>query len=82
MIPKENDAKNKKRKYIREMEEKKENVSTKLGDRMKAYEKKEEILLDANLPVVVRVDGHSFSKFTKGLSLPFDHLFALVSFKT
>ena len=47
--------------------EKIKSVNEKLGDRMKSYEKKDEKSLDPNLPFIVRVDGHAFSKFTKGL---------------
>lgn len=43
------------------------------GDRMKAYESAETARrLDVSLPIYARIDGRSFSKFTKGLSRPFD----------
>ncbi|MEP3278190.1 MAG: tRNA(His) guanylyltransferase Thg1 family protein [Stappiaceae bacterium] len=44
-----------------------------LGERMKAYEGSEaKRRLDLTLPVCARIDGRSFSKFTKGFKRPFD----------
>lgn len=44
-----------------------------LGDRMKKYEKlRTAETLNNNSIVYVRIDGRSFSKFTKGLQKPFD----------
>lgn len=44
-----------------------------LGDRMKAYESVESSRkLDQNTPIVARIDGRGFSKFTKGFDKPFD----------
>lgn len=44
-----------------------------LGDRMKAYEGVEAYRrLDTDIPVVARIDGRSFSKFTKPFEKPFD----------
>lgn len=44
-----------------------------LGNRMKGYELAAEgERLDVRLPVYVRIDGRSFSKFTRGLERPFD----------
>lgn len=42
------------------------------GDRMKAYEAVHDIRTPKGHPVVARIDGRSFSKFTKGLDRPFD----------
>lgn len=42
------------------------------GDRMKAYEKRESITLMPFVPVVVRIDGKRFSKWTQGLERPYD----------
>ena len=43
------------------------------GDRMKAYEAHEtERSFLRGLPVVVRVDGRSFSRFTRGMAKPYD----------
>lgn len=45
-----------------------------LGDRMKMYEGAEaQRRLDSSLPLVARLDGRSFSKFSKGFTKPFDH---------
>lgn len=44
-----------------------------LGDRMKSYEMAETSkVLDVSLPIYARIDGRSFSKYTKGLMKPFD----------
>jgi tRNA(His) guanylyltransferase len=44
-----------------------------LGDRMKAYEAVEtDRLLDPHLPIYARIDGRSFSAFTRGMERPFD----------
>jgi len=43
-----------------------------IGERMKVYEKSLESSLDKTLPFIVRLDGHRFSKFTKGFKKPFD----------
>lgn len=44
-----------------------------LGDRMKEYEGVEaQRRLDQNVPIVARIDGRKFSKFTKGFDKPFD----------
>lgn len=43
------------------------------GDRMKGYEAAEtERRLDPTLPIVARLDGRSFSNFTRGMARPFD----------
>lgn len=47
-----------------------------LGNRMKVYEyvaNKDALI--PNLPVIVRLDGNNFSKFTKGLNKPYDDNF-------
>lgn len=44
-----------------------------LGNRMKAYESQEtDRKFIPTLPVYARIDGRSFSKFTKGMQRPFD----------
>jgi tRNA(His) guanylyltransferase len=48
---------------------------TNLGDRMKQYESSTESRIIPRLPVIVRLDGRSFSKFTKGMKVPFDNDF-------
>ncbi len=43
------------------------------GNRMKSYEGVEaKRRLDPSLPVIARIDGRSFSKFTRGFTRPFD----------
>ena len=42
------------------------------GDRMKTYERLSESQLIPNLPIVVRLDGKSFSKYTSRLERPYD----------
>lgn len=39
-----------------------------LGDKMKKYESSSEAYLDSRFPIVVRLDGKSFSRFTRGLT--------------
>ena len=48
-----------------------------LGDRMKAYESSSRSYVDEKQPLVLRLDGHSFSKFTKGLKSPTRNGFTL-----
>lgn len=43
-----------------------------LGDRMKMYEGKTDLRAMPLLPVMVRLDGKSFSSYTKGLARPYD----------
>lgn len=49
----------------------------KLGKRMKQYENNYNIKLTNRLPVILRIDGNSFSKFTKKMKFkkPFDDTF-------
>lgn len=42
------------------------------GDRMKAYEAAAESYLDPRLPIYARIDGRSFSRFTRGMARPYD----------
>lgn len=42
------------------------------GDRMKAYEGSTDVRLNPALPICVRVDGRSFSTYTKNCIKPFD----------
>ena len=54
-----------------------------LGDRMKLYESFEaKRTLMPGLPIVARLDGKSFSKFTKGLSRPYDKRMSDLMIKT
>lgn len=43
-----------------------------IGERMKTYEQSSESQIDQTKPVIARIDGHKFSKFTKGFKRPFD----------
>ncbi|KAJ6507954.1 tRNAHis guanylyltransferase-domain-containing protein [Mycena vitilis] len=43
-----------------------------LGDRMKRYEATTEQILPEDQPAIIRLDGHGFSKFTRGFDKPFD----------
>ena len=45
-----------------------------LGDRLKDYEAKWERSIDVNEHIVIRIDGHKFSKFTKGFKRPYDEI--------
>ncbi|KAF2790313.1 Thg1-domain-containing protein [Melanomma pulvis-pyrius CBS 109.77] len=46
--------------------------STSLGDRMKQYEAGYELTLPTSSPVLLRLDGHNFSRFTSSFNRPFD----------
>ncbi|KAJ7859129.1 tRNAHis guanylyltransferase-domain-containing protein [Mycena olivaceomarginata] len=43
-----------------------------LGERMKRYEAATDQQLPNDQPALLRIDGHGFSKFTRGFSKPFD----------
>lgn len=45
-----------------------------LGDRIKKTEKKYQITIPKDEHIVIRLDGHGFSKYTKGFTKPFDIL--------
>ncbi|KAJ7707525.1 tRNAHis guanylyltransferase-domain-containing protein [Mycena rosella] len=47
-------------------------MATGLGERMKSYEAATDQQLPADQPALIRIDGHGFSKFTKGFDKPFD----------
>lgn len=58
-------------------------MSDDLGNRMKDYESQTSSLKLINrLPVVARLDGRSFSKFTKGLKRPYDKRMSDLMIKT
>lgn len=42
---------------------------------MKSYEAITNIKLNNNEPAIARLDGHGFSKFTKGFTKPYDENF-------
>lgn len=43
-----------------------------LGNRMKSYERKGEVYLPEDRPVILRLDGKAFHTYTKGMVRPFD----------
>ena len=45
-----------------------------LGTRLKGYEREFESRINSQSFIVVRLDGHKFSKFTKGFKAPFDDI--------
>lgn len=53
-----------------------------LGTRIKSYEKDAETHLNPAQPWIARLDGHAFSKFTRGFDKPFDKLLAESMYKT
>lgn len=46
-----------------------------MGDRMKSYEQATDIRLSRELPIIARLDGKGFSKWTRDLERPFDKRF-------
>ena len=52
-------------------------ITDSFGDRMKGYEAASDHKLPNRLPVILRLDGNSFSKFTKQMAFkkPFDEVF-------
>ncbi|KAM0420970.1 hypothetical protein ACHAPT_011213 [Fusarium lateritium] len=57
-------------------------VSKPLAARMKDYEATTEIHLDPSKPAILRLDGHSFSKFTASFAKPFDERLHTAMVKT
>lgn len=53
-----------------------------LGDRMKTYEKKSELIIEKDKPWMMRLDGRSFSKFTSSLQQPYDLRFIVAMILT
>ena len=49
-----------------------------LSDKMKETEKRFDVRVAEDLNLIVRLDGHKFSKFTKGFVKPFDDFFSYV----
>lgn len=45
-----------------------------LGGRLKGYEKDYESKVEPEKHIIVRIDGHKFSKYTKGFEKPFDSI--------
>jgi tRNA(His) guanylyltransferase len=55
---------------------------TSIGDRMKMYEASTESRVLPRLPIIVRIDGRSFSNFCKGMKRPFDDEFRQAMIET
>jgi len=55
---------------------------TNLGNRIKDYEAIEKKKLFSQIPIVIRLDGKNFSRFTKGMERPFDLKFKEMMQKT
>lgn len=53
-----------------------------LGGRLKGYEKSAESVVPYNEFLMVRIDGHKFSKYTKGFVKPFDEILSKTFEKT
>ena len=53
-----------------------------LGDRMKYYESLTEPRITPEKHLILRIDGHHFSKYTKGLKKPFDSILARAMIET
>lgn len=51
-------------------------TQSELGSRHKVLEKKYEKIISKKEHIIVRVDGHKFSKFTKKFEKPFDKIFS------
>lgn len=49
-----------------------------LSDRIKEYESQTQMRLIKKLPVIIRLDGRKFSKFTKGFEKPFDEDLSMI----
>ena len=52
----------------------KDNDKTSLGNSLKGYEKEFETHIPYDNHIIIRLDGHGFSKFTKGFKKPFDEI--------
>jgi len=53
-----------------------------IGERMKVYERGLELNVKNDQPFIVRLDGHRFSKFTKGFKKPFDERIYIAMIRT
>lgn len=57
-------------------------IEMSLGDRMKMYEKSFQTYVKSEENIVIRLDGDSFSKFTKGFRKPFDMILVETMLRT
>lgn len=53
-----------------------------LGDRIKDYEKRDQNTFMKGIPLIIRLDGRSFSKYTKNFNRPFDDSMSDAMFET
>lgn len=61
---------------------KKNTQEASLGTRLKGYESDFERRIDVEDYIVCRIDGHKFSKYTKGMKKPFDEILSNTMVKT
>ncbi|KAF2020845.1 Thg1-domain-containing protein [Aaosphaeria arxii CBS 175.79] len=54
------------------MADQSEHKAPTLADRMKSYEAEFDFTLPSNAPIIIRLDGHGFSRFTAHFCRPFD----------
>ena len=57
-------------------------MQTSLSVRMKKYEKQSRVYLEEKTPVIIRIDGKGFSKYTRGFKKPFDKILIETMFET
>jgi tRNA(His) guanylyltransferase len=53
-----------------------------LGGRLKGYEKEYESIIEPEKHIILRIDGHHFSKYTKGFTKPYDEILARAMVET
>lgn len=53
-----------------------------ISERIKSYESACEHIIPKSEYIIIRIDGHHFSKFTRGFKKPFDHIFRETMIKT
>lgn len=58
------------------------NRTEEMGNKLKCYESSSENILKKDEHIIIRIDGHHFSTFTKGFKKPFDNLFREAMIRT
>lgn len=53
-----------------------------LGGRLKGYEAQYESSIEPEKHIIIRIDGHHFSKYTKGLKRPYDEILSRAMIET
>lgn len=53
-----------------------------LGGRLKGYEAEYESYIEPTKHIIIRIDGHHFSKYTKGLNKPYDNILSRAMIET